>query len=314
MLYLPQLLQEVRRLEFEIDLVEETGLGRYSRGFAQLAFDDSAPSYQYDHVPTEAANNVPETIVKSARYPRVAVLLGVNQQYHVPLLICRSSAVLFVFTWASQACLLISSLVSENGRKEPTISTLDYRLRIAQILLAFLWVCLAKETLLRVLMLLTRYQAAEAAYLSHIFASSLMSRWLRHYSPTAVLVRLISLSIFLAYTCTLVFRLTGALESSLESLSRGLPVWISVCVCLLVGYFSTQQDMSIEKDRDDRRRRLVLRLKCLYTTAACSLLSLLVLVCIIHVGNRSTGEIIRSLREIYILKANLLFDTLEREL
>ena len=63
------------------------------------------------------------------------------------------------------------------------------------------------------------------------------------------------------------------------------------CIGLLVSYFTTQQDMSIEQDGDDRRRRLILRLKCLYTTAACSLLSLLVLVVVIHVGSRTILEL-----------------------
>lgn len=49
--------------------------------------------------------------------------------------------------------------------------------------------------------------------------------------------------------------------------------------------------MSIERDRDDRNRRLVLRLKCLYTTAAASLLSLVVLIVVIQVGESSGPEI-----------------------
>ena len=120
-----------------------------------------------------------------------------------------------------------------------------------------------------------------------------MSRWLSTYSPFAVLIRLTALSIFLAYGCTQVFRVSGALVPKLENLSRCLPIWIMTCILLLVSYFVTQQDMSIERDRDDRRRRLVLRLKCLYTTAACSLLSLLVLIVVIHVGNRSGREILQ---------------------
>jgi len=34
--------------------------------------------------------------------------------------------------------------------------------------------------------------------------------------------------------------------------------------------------------RDDRRRRLVLRLKCLYSVAGCSLVSLVALIVVIH--------------------------------
>lgn len=49
--------------------------------------------------------------------------------------------------------------------------------------------------------------------------------------------------------------------------------------------------MSIEQDRDHRRRRLVLRLKCLYTIAGSSLLSLLALIIVIHIGPRQAYEI-----------------------
>jgi len=118
-----------------------------------------------------------------------------------------------------------------------------------------------------------------------------MSRWLLHYSPAAVLVRLCSLSILLSYGCTQVFRFTGALIPKLENLSRCLPLWVMTCICLLISYFSTQQDMSIEQDRDHRRRRLVLRLKCLYTIAGSSLLSLLALIIVIHIGPRQVHEI-----------------------
>lgn len=42
-----------------------------------------------------------------------------------------------------------------------------------------------------------------------------------------------------------------------------------------------------DRGRDDRRRRLVLRLKCLYSVAGCSLVSLVGLVVVIHVGGAS---------------------------
>jgi hypothetical protein len=61
-----------------------------------------------------------------------------------------------------------------------------------------------------------------------------------------------------------------------------MPIWIVISIGLLAVYFSTQQDISVEGDKDDRRRRLVLRLKCLYTMAGSSLFSVLVVVCIIH--------------------------------
>jgi len=126
-------------------------------------------------------------------------------------------------------------------------------------------------------------QAGAAAYLAHLFASSLMSRWLLHYSPFAVLVRLCSLSILLSFGCTQIFHFSAATEPDLVKLSRSLPAWISISIALMLAYFSTQQDISVEQGKDDQRRRQVLRLKCLYVISACSLFSLFVLVCPVHV-------------------------------
>lgn len=133
-------------------------------------------------------------------------------------------------------------------------------------------------------------QASTAAYLAHLFTSSLMSRWLLHYSPFAVTLRLLSISILLSYACMQSFRLAGAFQPNLVALSRSLPIWIIFSIVLLLLYFCTQQDISVEKDRDDRRRRLVLRIKCLYAIAGSSLLSLLVLVCLMQVNVVEWGE------------------------
>lgn len=122
--------------------------------------------------------------------------------------------------------------------------------------------------------------------MAHLFTSSLMSRWLLQYSPAAVLVRLCSLSIFMSYACLQLFRASGALKPDFEHLSRCLPIWVVICVCLLISYFATQQDISIDGDRDDRRRRLVLRIKCLCAVAGVSLFSLLAVLVVVHIGSR----------------------------
>lgn len=109
-----------------------------------------------------------------------------------------------------------------------------------------------------------------------------MSRWLLQYSPLAVLVRLCSLSILLSFGCMQIFRFSTATEPDLLKLSRSLLVWIAISIALMLAYFVTQQDISVEQDKDDQRRRQVLRLKCLYIISACSLFSLFVLVCLVH--------------------------------
>ena len=112
-----------------------------------------------------------------------------------------------------------------------------------------------------------------------------MSRWLLHYSPFAVTLRLCSMSILLSYATMQSFRVFGAVDTNLSALSRSLPIWIIISIVLLLLYFTTQQDISIGKDRDDRRRRLILRIKCLYTIAGSSLLSLLALVGMLQVNS-----------------------------
>lgn len=141
-----------------------------------------------------------------------------------------------------------------------------------------------------------------------------MSRWLLQYSPAAVLVRLCSLSIFMSYGCLQLFKVTGALEPNLENLSRCLPIWVVICICLLISYFTTQQDISIDEDRDDRKRRLVLRLKCLYATAGVSLLSLLAVLVVIHIGSRHLHSIRREV--LLVIRASLqwLTDITERSI
>ena len=116
-----------------------------------------------------------------------------------------------------------------------------------------------------------------------------MSRWLLHYSPFAVLLRLLSLSILLSFLCLQIFRISAATEPALHLLSRSLLCWICVSVVLMIVYFATQHDIDISGGqrgpdgyRDDRRRRTVLRLKCLYVVSGCSLFSLVVIVGILQ--------------------------------
>lgn len=141
-----------------IDTQKLTGGGRYSRSTTDpLDFDEPSPSYEAClqngrnsepwslSAATERQEGLPETIIKSARYPRVAVLLGVHQQYYLPLLVCRSLSTIFAIVWAAQACYSIYALFTRDEtrvQKRDTliVSPLVYRLCITQIALSFLWV------------------------------------------------------------------------------------------------------------------------------------------------------------------------------
>ncbi|KIV97513.1 hypothetical protein PV10_01260 [Exophiala mesophila] len=197
-----------------------------------------------------------QSIALSARYPRVAVALGVPPRWHIPLMLCRSLSTISALWWACQMCIsLYRVFIQKHGLHEgarrnrfsnSAPSQVNWAIAVAQIGLSFLW-------------------AGAAAYLAHLFASSLMSRWLLHYSPFAVLVRLCSMSILLSFGCMQVFRVSAATEPELFKLSRSLLAWIIISIALMLAYFSTQQDISVEHDRDDRRRRQLLRLKCFYS-------------------------------------------------
>ncbi|RMD41177.1 hypothetical protein DV735_g3946, partial [Chaetothyriales sp. CBS 134920] len=215
----------------------------------------------------------------SARHPRVAVALGVDHVWHLPLLLCRALSITSPIWWT---CTTLHNIYKIWGRRQlqdgssPTLgggddaghTMLFHRLLVAQLALSFVW-------------------AGTSAYLAHIFASSLMSRWLLHYSPLAVLLRLCSVSILLSYVSRELFRSLGATQADLLALSRSLPIWIVIAIALLVIYFSIQQDISLERDKDDRRRRLILRMKCLYAVAISSLSSLLVVIALIHFSTAS---------------------------
>ncbi|RMZ90329.1 hypothetical protein DV736_g2440, partial [Chaetothyriales sp. CBS 134916] len=217
----------------------------------------------------------------SARHPRVAVVLGVDHVWYTPLLLCRGLSLTSAIWWAFITLINIDEIWDLRLLHGPSKARDDqgpqtaaghdmlcHRLLVAQVGLSFVW-------------------AGTSAYLAHLFASSLMARWLLHYSPLAVLLRLCSLSILLSYVCRELFRTLGATQPELVALSRSLPIWIVIAIALLIIYFSTQQDISLEHDKDDRRRRLVLRMKCLYTIAISSLSSLLIVIALIHFSTAS---------------------------
>jgi hypothetical protein len=69
-----------------------------------------------------------------------------------------------------------------------------------------------------------------------------------------------------------------------EHLDRALPLWILMSIALLVLYFRTQHDISVDEDKDDRKRRLVLRSKCINAVAWTSTASLCALLVVVHLG------------------------------
>jgi hypothetical protein len=109
-----------------------------------------------------------------------------------------------------------------------------------------------------------------------------MSKWLLQYSPAAVLVRLTSLSVILSFACNTVFAVAGAGFYSGGHLDRALPLWIAITITCLILYFRAQHDISVDEDKDDRKRRLALRSKCVNALALTSTASLCALLFVLH--------------------------------
>lgn len=91
------------------------------------------------------------SISRSARYPRVAVILGVPRQWHIPLLLCRSLSTVSALWWACQTLISIANVIyhpvqeSEHHKchssgHEIVSYWMFRRLAVAQITLSFLWV------------------------------------------------------------------------------------------------------------------------------------------------------------------------------
>lgn len=73
-----------------------------------------------------------------------------------------------------------------------------------------------------------------------------MSRWLLHYTPPAVLIRLLTTNCLLFYTCSTLLHLSGA--SSDPRLL--LPAWISISSTLCVLYHVSQHKVEIRKETE----------------------------------------------------------------
>lgn len=88
--------------------------------------------------------------------------------------------------------------------------------------------------------------------------------------------------------------MAGASYYSCGHLDRALPLWVAISIGILVLYFRTQHDISVDEDKDDRKRRLVLRSKCVNAIALTSTASLCALLLVVHleeaVGNSSTSS------------------------
>ncbi|ODH46751.1 hypothetical protein GX48_07151 [Paracoccidioides brasiliensis] len=176
--------------------------------------------------------------VVSALHPRVAVILGVDRRWYIPLLFCRGLSVLPAAWWGLRcAFMFLAELLRirpqfwhEGWTAAIVMSTsgdwdVERRFRVIEVALAIIW-------------------CSASAYLFYFFTDCMMSRWLLNYAPPAVVIRLLATNGLLAYLTSWILYLSGA--SSDPRLL--LPAWISIASVLSFVYHITQRQINVKKE------------------------------------------------------------------
>lgn len=186
---------------------------------------------------TSTRNDASHTI-PSALHPRVAVILGVDRKWWVPLLVSRALSTAPAAWWGLRCAftflaelLHIRPGMGREGWAAAIVGSVgqnwdvERRFRVTEVALAIMWCC-------------------ASAYLSYFFADCMMSRWLLNYTPPAVVIRLLTTNGLIAYITSWVLYLSGA--SSDPRLL--LPAWISITTTLTFLYHATQNHATIKRE------------------------------------------------------------------
>ncbi|KAJ6145968.1 hypothetical protein N7497_007950 [Penicillium chrysogenum] len=190
--------------------------------------------------PTSSTSHTPPSSDghPSALHPRVAVILGVDRRWYIPLLVCRALSTLPAAWWGLRCAftflaelLHIRPGMGREGWAAAIVGSVgqewdvERRFRVTEVALAIMWCC-------------------ASAYLSYFFADCMMSRWLLNYTPPAVVIRLLTTNGLIAYITSWVLYLSGA--SSDPRLL--LPAWISITTSLTFVYHATQNHATIKRE------------------------------------------------------------------
>lgn len=83
------------------------------------------------------------TTLPSVSHPRIAVLLGVNSQWYIPLLICQALSTAPAAWWGLRcAFTFLGELLRSDGTAVLEDKwTVEKRFRVTEVFLAILWVC-----------------------------------------------------------------------------------------------------------------------------------------------------------------------------
>ncbi|CRG82983.1 N-glycosylation protein EOS1 [Talaromyces islandicus] len=197
------------------------------------AADDETAEDTEEDTTTSSSSSRPSKL-----HPRVAVILGVDRKWYLPLVVCRALSVVPALWWGLRCAF---TFLAELLRIRPGMwregwvaiivgsAAADWdverRFRVTEVALAIMWCC-------------------ASAYLSYFFMDCMMSRWLLNYSPPAVLIRLLATNGLFAYLTSSVLFLSGA--SSDPRLL--LPAWISITTTLTFLYHATQNHAMIKRE------------------------------------------------------------------
>ncbi|OJJ84192.1 uncharacterized protein ASPGLDRAFT_126614, partial [Aspergillus glaucus CBS 516.65] len=198
----------------------------------------SSPRPSTSHTPNGNEAQASRTAASSALHPRVAVILGVDRRWYVPLLVCRALSTAPAAWWGLRCAftflaelLHIQPGMGHEGWATAIIGSIgqdwdvERRFRVTEVALAIMWCC-------------------ASAYLSYFFADCMMSRWLLNYTPPAVVIRLLTTNGLIAYITSWVLYLSGA--SSDPRLL--LPAWITITTTLTFIYHATQNHATIKRE------------------------------------------------------------------
>lgn len=190
---------QVRRSYSEA--TERTSRDSVCRSFLLLASPDP-PSYEDTTAPTDppAVNPLGENISPTQKrrpstvHPRVAVLLGVNANWNIPLLLCRAFSTAPSLWWGLRCALtfLGELLLSDGMASIGEAWSVEKRFRVTEVFLAILWV--NRKIFFHFKLQVSSSIGAEgghetgwlmvfaikclaSAYLSYFFTDCLMSRW-----------------------------------------------------------------------------------------------------------------------------------------
>ncbi|KAI5814949.1 N-glycosylation protein-domain-containing protein [Pyronema omphalodes] len=157
-----------------------------------------------------AAASIPQP---SAAHPRVAQILGVNQRYYFPLILCRGLSLGPSILGLSKCAYALWEAAAETTGG----------CSVVELWLAALWCSLS-------------------AVVSYLLINNLMARWLIFYTPAATIVRLFSVNAINAYITSWALTLIG------ENDSRMLfPAWIFVASILTIIYHATLRKLQTDR-------------------------------------------------------------------